>query len=74
MTPAGDVVAAELRIKLMASGALMIEGPIADPQWCLEVLAAAADYIRNTAKPKDQLVIPSKDVELLLPGGAKVKL
>lgn len=73
-TAAGDAVAAQLVIRLHASGQLTIEGPIADRQWCLDVLAAASDYIRNSATKQPQIVVPEKDVDLLLPGGGKIKL
>jgi len=68
MSPAGDVVAAQLVITLHASGALTITGPIADPQWCLDALDHARDFIKNSMKPKDQIVVvPAKDVELATP-------
>ena len=67
LSPDGDRIAAELSIRLHASGALSILGPIADPQWCLEVLAAATDYIRNAMLPREQIVIPEHDVELAPP-------
>lgn len=56
-------VVAELRIKIHATGAMSIEGPLHDKKWCLDLLENTMDAIRNNRFNKD-IVVPSKDLSL----------
>lgn len=63
-SPAGDAVAVEIVIRVMASGAMQIVGPMNDPLWMLAALDHAKDAIKNQQKPKTGIIIPAHDVEL----------
>ena len=64
-TTDGDAVAVEIVIRVMASGAMQITGPMNDSLWMLAALDHAKDAIKNQRKPKTEIVIPSKDVALV---------
>jgi len=54
-----------LSIKVYANGALSIEGPMDDPQWCLSVLEHAKDAIKNRIHMMNNtIIIPERDVSL----------
>ncbi len=63
-TPDGDAVAVEIIIRVHASGAMSILGPMQDPAWVLAALDHAKDAVKNQMKPKNEIVIPSKDIQL----------
>ena len=63
-SPDGDKVAVEIKILVMASGAMQIIGPMNDPLWMLAALDHAKDAIKNQQRPKTEIIIPAKDVQL----------
>lgn len=64
-TPAGDLFAA-LTIKVHASGALSVEGPIENKEWAIAVLENAKDAIRGYHdKKKGEIIVPAKDVSIV---------
>lgn len=64
-TVAGDACVT-LTVKVHASGALSVEGPIENQEWALAVLANAADAIRNYhGKKQGEIIVPSKDVSIV---------
>lgn len=63
MSPAGDRVFATLIIRIQESGALSVEGPIENREWCIAVLENAKDAIRNHHLRKDTIIVPGTDVD-----------
>ena len=59
--PEGVVV--EVKIKLHASGAMSVEGPMHDKPFLLAMLANAADAVRNHGK-NGNLIVPAHDVDV----------
>lgn len=64
MSPAGDKVAFEYKIKVFTSGALAVEGPIEELAYTMAVFENAKDAVKAHHTRKSTLIIPSKDVEL----------
>jgi nitrogen fixation protein FixH len=63
MSPAGDAVAVEITIRVYASGALSVQGPMADKTWMLAALEQAKQAVKDHRDVK-QIVIPGRDVAL----------
>lgn len=61
LTPDGDKVVVELRIQVMASGALAVHGPLEDKVWCLAALEQAKDAVKNHRG--GGLIVPGSDTE-----------
>ena len=63
-TPAGDAVRVQIVIKVHASGALSIEGPLEERAWMLAALENAKDAVRNHRPRELGLIVPPSDVSL----------
>lgn len=65
-TPDGDKVVETLTIRIHASGALSVVGPIDNHAWALAVLDNARDAINNHHNPqrKGGLIVPGNDVSI----------
>jgi hypothetical protein len=61
--PKSDDTVAWVTVRMHAPGTISIQGTIGDRDFALDLLAHAADAIRNQVKPKGELYIPSRDVE-----------
>ena len=59
-----DVVA-EIKIQLHASGGLSISGNIGDVNLALGMIDHARDAVRNQLRPKDEIIIPDRDVAVV---------
>jgi hypothetical protein len=55
-------VSVSLTIRLHRNGALSVEGPVADPAFCRQLLDHAWDAIQRQTKPQPLLVVPERDV------------
>lgn len=60
----GKQLMAQITIKVWSDGAMSIEGPTTEPEWCLAALDHAAEALRNQIRPKDQIVIPGYDTSI----------
>lgn len=57
-------VNATLTIKLHNSGAMSIDGPVGDPDFCLHLLDEAVHAMRrHKTKPKSEIIVPGEDVD-----------
>lgn len=45
-------------------GSLSVHGPIDDKPWMIAALQHAVDAVRNQGRPKSDIIVPSKDVQL----------
>jgi hypothetical protein len=63
MSPTGDAVAVEITIRVYASGAMSVHGPMEDKAWMLAALENAKDAVKNHHDVK-AIVIPGKDLSL----------
>ena len=63
LTPDGDKVAVQITIKVHASGALSVEGPLDEREWMLAALDNAKDAVRNHRR-NAPIIVPAKDVSL----------
>lgn len=61
--PPPDHPAAQITIKVFRNGALAVEGPVHEKEWCLAVLENAKDAVRNHHSPRP-IVVPGKDTGL----------
>lgn len=64
LEPSGDAVAIEIVIRVHASGAMSVAGPVEDREWMLAALDHAKDAVRNHHRPKNEIVIPGRDTDL----------
>ena len=55
-------VVAQIGIKLHANGALDITGNIGDVKLALQMIDSARDAIKSQLRPKNEIVIPNRDV------------
>lgn len=56
-----------LTVKCWPDGALSVEGPIANKEFCISVLMNAIDAVRNHGRPNKELIVPPKDVSIVPP-------
>lgn len=64
LTDVGDPVAIKIEIRIHASGAMSIVGPVEDQAWMLAALDHAKDAVKGYHIPRSQLIIPKQDVQL----------
>lgn len=57
-------VIGQLIIKIHDTGAMSVEGPIEETEWCLAVLENAADVIRNRRTQKRLSLVPPSEVSV----------
>lgn len=63
LTPSGDVVTVQIVIKVHASGAMSVEGPLDEREWMLAALENAKDAVRNHRRASP-IIVPPKDVSI----------
>lgn len=61
--PKPDDTVAWVTVRMHAPGTISIQGTIGDPSFAISLLEHAIDAIRNQVRPRDELFIPSRDVE-----------
>lgn len=69
--PKTDDTVAWITVRYHATGTVSIQGTIGDPKFAQDLLDHAKDAIRNQIKPKDQLLIPNRDVGAVPYAGLK---
>lgn len=63
----GRQITGTLTINLWSDGALSVEGLIGDKAFAEAILLNALDALRNSRRPKDEIVIPNQDVSVPQP-------
>lgn len=56
-----------------STGAMSVEGPTHDKAWTLAALEHAVDAVRNSLRPRGEIVIPGRDMSLKSEPGTLVK-
>lgn len=57
-------VTVSLTIRLHQNGAMSIEGPVHDKEFCRKILEEALATINRQTREKSALVVPGRDVEV----------
>lgn len=56
-------VAIELKVRLHRNGALSVEGPVADTEFCRKLLDEAWHAIQRNQRDTTGLIVPERDVD-----------